>query len=67
MNSYKGENMLNFIFNFVRDERGAESTELAVTTVVVAGGAVSGYTSLKTKLGEKNDELLGKLDDSTAD
>lgn len=59
--------MLNFILNFVRDERGAESTELAVTTVVVAGGAVSGYTSLKTKLGEKNDELLGKLDDSTAD
>lgn len=59
--------MLNFILNFVRDERGAESTELAVTTVVVAGGAVSGYTSLKTKLGEKNEELLGKLDDSTAD
>ena len=59
--------MLNFIFNFVKDERGAESTELAVTTVVVAGGAVSGYTSLKTKLSEKNDELLGKLDDSTAD
>jgi len=59
--------MKNWIMNFINDERGAESTELAVTTVVVAGGAVSGYTSLKTKLGEKNDELLGKLDDSTAD
>jgi len=59
--------MKNWIMNFISDERGAESTELAVTTVVVAGGAVSGYTSLKTKLGEKNDELLGKLDDSTAD
>ena len=59
--------MQNWIKAFIADERGAESTELAVTTVVVAGGAVSGYTSLKTKLGEKNDQLLDKLDDSTAD
>ena len=59
--------MKNWIMNFINDERGAESTELAVTTVVVAGGAVSGYTSLKTKIGDKTDDLLGKLDDSTAD
>jgi Flp pilus assembly pilin Flp len=59
--------MLNWIKNFVADDRGAESTELAVTTVVVAGGAVAGYTSLKSKIGEKQDELLGKLDESSAD
>jgi len=59
--------MKNWIMNFIADERGAESTELAVTTLVVAGGAVSGYTSLKTKIGDKTDDLLGKLDDSTAD
>ena len=59
--------MKNWIMNFIADERGAESTELAITTLVVAGGAVSGYTSLKTKIGDKTDDLLGKLDDSTAD
>ena len=59
--------MKNWVMNFITDERGAESTELAITTLVVAGGAVSGYTSLKTKIGDKTDDLLGKLDDSTAD
>ena len=59
--------MLNFIKNFIADERGAESTELAVTTLVVAGGAVSGYTSVKNKIGDKTDELLGKLDQTSAD
>ena len=54
--------MLNFIKNFISDERGAESTELAVTTLVVAGGAVSGYTSVKNKIGDKTDDLLGKLE-----
>ena len=67
LNTFKGENMLNFISRFVRDERGAESTELAVTTLVVAGGAVAGYTSVKNKIGDKTDDLLGKLDESTAD
>ena len=66
MNSYKGETM-RFIRDFIRDERGAESTELAITTLVVAGGAVAGYTSVKTKIGDKTDDLLGKLDESTAD
>ena len=59
--------MLNFIKNFIADERGSESTELAITTLVVAGGAVSGYTSVKTKISDKTDDLLGKLDESTAD
>lgn len=59
--------MLNFIKNFIVNERGAESTELAITTLVVAGGAVAGYTSVKTKIGDKTDDLLGKLDESTAD
>lgn len=58
---------MKFILNFIKDERGAESTELAVTTLVVAGGAVAGYTSVKNKIGNKTDDLLGKLDESTAD
>jgi Flp pilus assembly pilin Flp len=59
--------MKNWVMNFIADERGAESTELAITTLVVAGGAVAGYTSVKTKIGDKTDDLLGKLDESTAD
>lgn len=59
--------MKNWITNFIADERGAESTELAITTLVVAGGAVAGYTSVKNKIGDKTDDLLGKLDESTAD
>ena len=58
--------MKNWIMNFITDERGAESTELAITGVVVAGGAVTGFTDLKTKLGTKQNELLDKLDDSTS-
>jgi Flp pilus assembly pilin Flp len=59
--------MKNWVMNFITDERGAESTELAITTLVVAGGTVAGYTSVKTKIGDKTDDLLGKLDESTAD
>lgn len=59
--------MINFIKNFIKNDRGAESTELAITTLVVAGGAVAGYTNIKTKIGDKTDDLLGKLDESTAD
>ena len=55
--------MKNWVMNFITDERGAESTELAITTLVVAGGAVAGYTSVKTKIGDKTDDLLGKLDE----
>ena len=59
--------MINFIKNFIKNDSGAESTELAITTLVVAGGAVAGYTSVKNKIGDKTDDLLGKLDESTAD
>ena len=57
--------MKNWIKNFLKDERGAESTELAITAIVVAGGAVSKYDSVKNKVGEKIDETLDKLDDAS--
>jgi Flp pilus assembly pilin Flp len=53
--------MKNWIMNFIADERGAESTELAITGVVVAGGAVTGFSALKTKIDEKQDELITKI------
>jgi hypothetical protein len=32
--------MKNWIMNFIADERGAESTELGVSALVVGGGAI---------------------------
>jgi Flp pilus assembly pilin Flp len=54
--------MKNWIKMFLNDERGAESTELAITGLVVAGGSVAGFTELKDKVEAKGDELIGKLD-----
>jgi len=53
--------MKNWIMNFIRDERGAESTEMAVTTVVVAGGAVVGYQGLQGAIKTKNDDMVDSL------
>ena len=61
----KRDDMKNWIKNFLNDERGAESTELAITAIVVAGGAVSKFDSIKNKVGEKVDDVLDKLDDAT--
>ncbi len=57
--------MKNWIKNFLNDERGAESTELAITAIDVACGAVSKFDSIKNKVGEKVDDVLDKLDDAT--
>lgn len=54
--------MKNWIMNFIADERGAETTEVAITGVVVAGGAITGFNNLKTKIGEKQDEIIDALD-----
>lgn len=58
--------MKNWMLNFLQDERGAESIELGVTGAVVAAGAVAGLRSVKEKVQEKQDELVLKLDESTA-
>jgi Flp pilus assembly pilin Flp len=54
--------MKNWIKMFIADERGAESTEVAVTGIVIGGGSVAGFTELKDKIEQKGDELIGKLD-----
>ncbi len=59
--------MKNWIKMFIADERGAESTEVAITGVVLAGGSVAGFTQLKDKIEQKGDELIGKLDAATGD
>lgn len=54
--------MKNWIMNFIRDERGAESTEMAVTTVVVAGGAVAGYKLVQGAIELKNTQMVDSLE-----
>lgn len=56
--------MKNWIMNFIADERGAETTELSVTGVVVAGGAVTGFISLKEAIKQKQDAVIDKLGDA---
>ena len=59
--------MKNWIMNFIADERGAEGTELAVTTLVVAGGAIEGFNGLKTSLKGKQEVMIDNLDGIAAD
>jgi Flp pilus assembly pilin Flp len=54
--------MKNWIMNFIADERGAETTEVAITGVVVAGGAITGFNNLKTKIGDKQQDIIDALD-----
>jgi len=45
--------MTRWILHFLRDERGAESTELAITGIVCAGGSVAVFDELNDKINEK--------------
>jgi Flp pilus assembly pilin Flp len=59
--------MKTWILQFLRDERGAEGVELAITGAVVAGGAVAGFLLIKQELGHKQAELARKLHNASAD
>ena len=54
--------MKNWIMNFIADERGSEGTELAVTCLVVAGGAIEGFNGLKGTLQGKQADMIDNLD-----
>ncbi|NBX26252.1 MAG: hypothetical protein EBQ99_09445 [Planctomycetes bacterium] len=59
--------MKNWIMNFIADERGAESIEFGVTSIVAAGGAISGLSSIKTATQGKQTALITELNSATAD
>ena len=59
--------MRTWIRQFLRDERGAEGVELAITGAVVAGGAVAGFLLIKQELEHKQAELARKLHNASAD
>jgi Flp pilus assembly pilin Flp len=54
-------NIASKIINFIKDERGAEVTEFAVVTLVVAGGAAANLVSTKVALKAKNDAMLDAI------
>ena len=56
--------MIKSIMNFISDERGAESVEFGVTSVVVAAGSVSGLTNIKQAVQSKQDDMVTKLDEA---
>ncbi len=53
--------MTRWILSFLRDERGAESTELAITGLVVAGGSVAVLSDLSDKLSEKVKQTVRRV------
>ena len=59
--------MKNWIMNFIADERGAESTEVAVTGVVIVAAAVSGFTTLKETLKVKQAAFEAQLDGTSVE
>lgn len=56
--------MSNWFFNFLRDERGAESIEYGVTSVVIAGGSVAGTDDLQDAVKEKQADTVTRLGDA---
>ena len=53
--------MIKSIMNFISDERGAESVEFGVTSVVVAAGSVTGLSNIKNAVKDKQTDMVTKL------
>ena len=56
----------NKIMNFIKDERGAEVTEFAVVTLVVATGAAASIKKTSNAISEKNDDMVAAINVDTA-
>jgi Flp pilus assembly pilin Flp len=54
--------MKNWIKAFIADERGSEGIELGSTVVVVGGGAIAGFASLRDTLQDKQVIIVIELD-----
>ena len=57
----------NLVMNFVRDERGAESSEIGVSTVLYAGGSVAAGTALKDVIQTKQTQIKEALENTSVD
>lgn len=56
--------MIKSIMNFISDERGAESVEFGVTSVVVAAGSVTGLSNIKGAVQTKQADMVTKLEEA---
>lgn len=56
--------MIKSIMNFISDERGAESVEFGVTSVVVAAGSVTGLSNIKGAVQSKQADMVTKLNEA---
>lgn len=54
--------MKNWIMNFVKDERGVESSEFAVAAVTIAGGTAATFTAIKGNLKDKGNTLISAIE-----
>jgi Flp pilus assembly pilin Flp len=59
--------MKNWIKAFIADERGSEGVELGSTVVVVGGGAIAGFASLRDTLQAKQDLIVDNLDSTNVE
>jgi Flp pilus assembly pilin Flp len=59
--------MKNWIKAFIADERGSEGVELGSTVVVVGGGAIAGFASLRDTLQAKQDLIVENLDSTNVE
>ena len=51
----------NKIMNFIKDERGAESVEYALTSTVIGGGVAVGLTATKVLLQAKSTDMRAAI------
>jgi Flp pilus assembly pilin Flp len=54
-------NIATKIINFIKDERGAEVTEFAVVTLVVATGAAASIKRTSNSISDKNDDMIAAI------
>ena len=52
----------NKIMNFIKDERGAESIEYALTSTVIGAGVAVGLTETKDLLQAKSADMRDAID-----
>ncbi|MAD18815.1 MAG: Flp family type IVb pilin [Planctomycetaceae bacterium] len=52
---------MNWILNFVKDERGVEPVEFAVAGLTVAGGAAASLTTIKEDVQTKGAAIISAV------
>jgi Flp pilus assembly pilin Flp len=54
------------IVDFFKDERGSETVEFGITSVVIAAGAVNGLSDIQAGVKNKQGNMVAALDRATS-